>query len=220
MKHIRLAVVIPAYNEEKNLGNVLKTLCNIDIIDEIIVVSDGSVDNTVAVAKSFNVKVIELKENQGKSNAVLTGVENTSADIILMLDADLIGLSKEHIEQLIRPIISENIDMTIGVFKNGRKATDLAQTIAPFLSGQRAIKRDVFDKLKDYNFKDYGIEIALTLMSQRENISVKEVYLTDVTHIMKEEKRGFFLGFSLRMKMYWDIILFLIKFKLRCIKCL
>ena len=131
-----ISAIIPAYNEEKTIGNVLSTLSSIDFIDEIIVVSDGSCDRTVSIAKRYNVRIIELSSNQGKSNAVLKGVSSTKADIILMLDADLIGLTREHVISLIEPIINDNVDMTIGIFKNGRGVTDFAQKIAPFYLGK------------------------------------------------------------------------------------
>lgn len=209
-----VAAVIPAYNEEKTIGNVLQVLINLDTIDEIIVVSDGSQDKTTDIARDFNVRIIELDRNKGKSYAVLTGVKNTNAEIILMLDADLIGLNPEHVYRLLEPILKKEADMTIGVFKKGRGATDLAQKIAPYLSGQRAIARTVFDKLKSYKVKDYGIEMALKLMTDREKIKVKEVFLTDLTHVMKEEKRGFLIGLLSRLKMYLDILYCVIKFKL------
>lgn len=210
-----IAAIIPAFNEEKTIGPILQELCTMEILDEILVVSDGSTDNTVKIAKEYNVKVIELKKNRGKSYAVIDGVNHTDADIVLMLDADLKGLKKSHVMTLLDPVLNEDVQMTIGVFKHGRGSTDFAQKIAPFLSGQRAIKREIFQKLKNYPVKDYGIEMALTLLADAEKIKTKEVELYDLTHVMKEEKRGFITGFASRMKMYFDIVLCLIKFKLR-----
>jgi glycosyltransferase involved in cell wall biosynthesis len=209
-----VAAIIPAYNEGKTIGNVLKVLMAMKDLDEVIVVNDGSGDNTATVARNYNARVVDLPKNSGKSIAVLTGVKNTQAEIILMLDADLVGLKELHVRELLQPVYSGEAAMTIGIFKNGRGATDLAQRIAPFLSGQRALKRDVFDKLEKYPVKDYGLEIALTLMAERENIRVREVELRNLTHVMKEEKRGLLAGFLSRIKMYWDIIYCVIKFRL------
>ncbi|AYO30506.1 glycosyltransferase family 2 protein [Biomaibacter acetigenes] len=209
-----VAAIIPAYNEGKTIGNVLKVLMAMKDLDEVIVVNDGSGDNTATVARNYNARVVDLPKNSGKSIAVLTGVKNTQAEIILMLDADLVGLKELHVRELLQPVYSGEAAMTIGIFKNGRGATDLAQRIAPFLSGQRALKRDVFDKLEKYSVKDYGLEIALTLMAERENIRVREVELRNLTHVMKEEKRGLLAGFLSRIKMYWDIIYCVIKFRL------
>jgi len=213
-----VAAIIPAYNEGKTIGHVLKVLMGIKSLDEVIVVNDGSCDDTAMVARNFKARVIDLPRNKGKSTAVLTGVKNTDAEIILMLDADLVGMKETHIQELLNPVLSGETDMTIGIFKNGRGATDLAQRIAPFLSGQRALKRDVFVKLEKYPSKDYGLEIALTLMAERENVKVKEVELRDMTHVMKEEKRGFLPGFISRLKMYRDIIFCIVKFRLEVFK--
>lgn len=213
-----VSAIVPAYNEAKTIGRVLEILMNIKCLDEVIVVNDGSCDETPLIARNFKAKVIDLPQNMGKSTAVLIGVKNTDADIILMLDADLIGLKEIHIQSLLRPVLNEEIDMTIGIFKSGRGATDLAQKIAPFLSGQRALRREVFEKLEKYPVKEYGLEIALTLMAERENIRVKQVELLDLTHVMKEEKRGFLPGFLSRLKMYWDIIFCVVKFKLEVLK--
>ena len=106
-----------------------------------------------------------------------------------MLDADLIGLKDRHVMSLLQPVIDKEVDMTIGIFKSGRGATDLAQK-SRLLSGQRVISKSVFDKLKYYKVKDYGIEMALTLMAEKKN-QVKEIYLPDLTHVMKEESEEF-----------------------------
>nr|PZN05291.1 MAG: glycosyl transferase family 2 [Bacillota bacterium] len=208
-----VAAVIPAYNEERTVGNILSLLKSISLIDEIILVSDGSTDKTAHIGRSYGVSVIELTKNQGKVSAVMCGVKSTNADIVLLLDADLVGLKEEHVLDLLAPVLKGESDMTVGVFKKGRGATDLAQKIAPFLSGQRALRRWIFDKLEDYNAKDYGLEMALTAIAKKENLKVKLVVLNELTHVMKEEKRGFIIGAASRLKMYKDILAFFFKSK-------
>lgn len=200
-----VTTVIPAYNEEKTIGNVISIVKEVDLVDKIIVVSDGSEDNTVNIAKSFGVEVIELKENIGKGGAIKKGVDKSGADIILFLDADLVGLRHEHITRLLMPVINDECEMSIGIFNNGRFATDLAQKVAPYLSGQRAIKRYVIEGISDIDVTQYGVEVALTKHVKRNNIKVKEVHLENLTHIMKEEKMGIVKGVASRIKMYWDI---------------
>ena len=88
-----VTAVIPAHNEEDNIRTTLNIATSSNIIDEVIVVSDGSTDQTVEIANSYsNVKVIHLEENQGKGRAMDIGIENSYGDIILFLDADLKGL--------------------------------------------------------------------------------------------------------------------------------
>ena len=208
-----VTAIIPAYNEEKTIGNVLDVVSESPLINEIIVVSDGSWDNTVNIAKAYGIKVIELKNNIGKGGAIKAGLVECNSDIVLLLDADLIGLKKNHIYDLIYPIIYENIDMTIGIFKNGRPITDIAQKIAPNLSGQRAVKKWILDEIEDMDFVRYGIEVSLTIHVNKRSYKVKEIYLEDMTHLTKEEKFGLVHGFSSRIRMYRDIIKVLSKYE-------
>lgn len=206
-----ITCIIPAYNEEKTIGDMLDVLKKVDLVDEIIVVSDGSIDKTVDVALSKGVKVIDLKENRGKGGAMKAGIEETDADIILFLDADLIGLTQTHIENLVMPVLDGDAPMTLGVFTGGRRTTDLAQKVAPYLSGQRAIKRDLLNSMSDLELSRFGVELALTRLIEKDNIDVEVVPLPDMSHVMKEEKLGFFKGFMARLKMYWEIVNYLIK---------
>jgi len=96
--------------------------------------------------------------------------------------------------------------MTVGIFSNGRLATDLAQKVAPFLSGQRAIKRQLLLDIDGLEISRYGVEVALTRYVKKHNIRIKEIQLEDVSHVMKEEKLGIIRGFAERLKMYRDIV--------------
>ena len=106
--------IIPAYNEEKNIGHVLSVLKDVALINKVIVVSDGSTDDTVNVAKSYGVEIIELMENRGKGGAIKAGLDNFQADVVLFLDADLLGLTEKHVLNLVEPVINDEADMTIG----------------------------------------------------------------------------------------------------------
>lgn len=205
---MKVSVIIPAYNEEKTVGEVVKTVSNSGLIHEIIVVSDGSTDATPFVAKAAGAKVIVLKDNLGKGGAMMVGVQECKHDIILFLDADLIGLKADHVQRLIEPVQNGHADMTIGKFENGRIATDLAQFFAPFLSGQRAVKRFILEGINQLDLTRFGVEVALTRYVHEHRLRVKEVLLHDLTHIMKEEKFGLVKGFMARIKMYWEIALF------------
>ena len=203
--------IVPAYNEENTIGGVLAVLQDADMIDNIVVVSDGSTDDTVEVAAFYGAQVIELKENVGKGGAMKAGLDNITADIILFLDADLIGLNSLHIQKLLTPVINDEADMTVGIFDKGRIATDLAQKVAPYLSGQRAVDREVLTNISDLNMSRFGVEVALNRHIEENNVRVQEVVLEDVSHIMKEEKFGVLRGFAARMKMYWEIVKFFAK---------
>lgn len=202
-----ITAIIPAYNEEKTVAEVIKAVQSSELVDKVIVVSDGSEDETANIARTFGgIEVIELIDNLGKGGALRKGMERCDSEIILLLDADLIGLNSGHVETLIAPVKRNDADMTIGIFSKGRISTDFAQRLTPYLSGQRAIKRDIIESTSYIDITRYGLEAAVTKYARTNNVRVKEVPLYNLTHVMKEEKFGLVKGFSERVKMYWDVI--------------
>lgn len=202
---MKIKTLIPAFNEEKTIGPIIEVLNEVSLIDEIIVVDDGSSDNTFQVAKSKGATVIKLSKNKGKGAALQKGISDIDTDIILFLDGDLIGLTKKHVHKLLEPVISDQADMTIGIFKKGRGLTDLALVISPGLSGQRAIRLSELKKVKNLDKEGFGVEVALNRHFKNSG-RVKKVKLEDITHVMKEEKMGFIKGVKARTKMYIDIL--------------
>lgn len=204
-----MAAIIPAYNEAERIGNVIAAVEKVEEVDEIVVVSDGSTDGTAAVAANAGskVKVVELSTNRGKGAALLAGVQATTADLLLFLDADLLGLQPHHVRELLQPVLKGETEMAMAVFSGGRLATDLAQKIAPFLSGQRALTRRLLERIPALSVSRFGVEVALTQYVHEQGITVRRVPWRDVTHVMKEEKLGLAKGFRARLKMYWEILL-------------
>ncbi|HPL98673.1 MAG TPA: glycosyltransferase family 2 protein [Bacillota bacterium] len=212
---MNVTAVIPAYNEEQTIADVVKCVISIDKIQKVIVVSDGSTDSTAEIARECGADVIELDENVGKGGAIRAGINECGTEIILFLDADLIGLTEKHVLDLIEPVIDNKTDMTIGIFKNGRMVTDLAQKVTPYLSGQRAIKKSIIDKIPNIDITRYGVEVALTKYVDKFNVRVQEVDLPDMTHVTKEEKLGIIRGMHARLKMYWDIVKILSSYNIK-----
>lgn len=211
---MKTAAIIPAYNEAKTIGSVLNILKGCRLVDQVIVVSDGSTDSTVHEALVFDdVEVIELLENRGKGGAIKAGLDHTTAGILLFLDADLIGLTTEHVNALIRPVLDGTVPMTVGIFEKGRVATDIAQKMAPFLSGQRAVRRELLERISDLDLSRFGAEVALHRYVEDHKVEVTVVQLPDLSHVMKEEKLGFWKGLGARGKMYWEIFKYAAKIK-------
>ncbi len=203
---MNVTVIIPAYNEEQTIADVINCVKKVNKIQKIIVVSDGSRDNTAEIARKCGADVIELNENVGKGGAIKAGINKCGTEIILFLDADLIGLTEDHILDLIDPVINNKADMTVGIFKYGRMATDLAQRVSPYLSGQRAIRKSIIEKIPNIDISRYGVEAALTKYLEKCSFRVREVDLPDMTHLTKEEKLGIVKGVQERLRMYWDIV--------------
>lgn len=203
---MKTSVIIPAYNEEHTIAEVIKTVKKVPEIESIVVVSDGSTDRTVEIARSLKVKVYEMKENIGKGGAMKRGFERTNSEILLFLDADLIGLKCEHIYSLIDPIKENIADMTIGIFSQGRLITDLSQFITPYISGQRAIRRKIIDVIPDLDLSKFGVEVAINKAVKKYDYRIQTVKLYNVTQRIKEEKYGLFEGTKKRLQMYLDIV--------------
>jgi glycosyltransferase involved in cell wall biosynthesis len=201
---VKVAVVIPAYNEEKRISRVLDAVRHARWVDEVIVVSDGSTDRTAAVATAMGVRVLELPLNLGKGGAMCAGVRATDADVIVFFDADLVGLRSRHVENLVKPVL-DGADMAIGIFKNGKLWSDAAHSITPFISGQRALHRSLVDDIPWLDEVRMGAEVAINRMARRRKMKIRRVMLDGVTHTAKEKKFGFVKGTAQRAKMYAEI---------------
>lgn len=202
-----IGVIIPAYNEGGRIGEVLEVVCEIDWIDEIVVVDDGSTDRTAEKAKEHPVKVIEFPENKGKGAALEAGTKKIAADLIAFIDADLIGLREDHIGTLIDPLIADDdLMMTVGRFTGGRLSTNLSQMIAPILNGQRGLKRSFLDVLPDLSDYRFGVEIFISRYAANRSLKTAEVILEGLSQVLKEEKNGIFKGTIERYKMYGQLL--------------
>jgi len=208
----KISVVVPAYNEAGRIGAVLRPVLGSSLVDEVIVVDDGSDDGTSAEANAFPVRTISLLANGGKAAALDAGVSEARNDTLLFLDADLVGLTTAHVDRLITAYCAGSLDMAIGIFSSGRKNTDLAQKLNPYASGQRVLSRQIWERAKEYvSEMGYGIEFALSKLAAKEGWRKEHVKLDGVTHVLKEEKRGLAKGLIDRLKMYGDMIKWLFK---------
>lgn len=201
-----ISVVICAYNEAKNIGRVLKVLSKISWIDEIVVVDDCSIDDTSLEAKKYSkVEVITLSKNQGKGGALAEGINAAKNELLIFLDADLIGLTEKHLKQMLAPVIfTKEAKMTLGVFGKGEiTATNIANRIIPGISGQRVVEKKNLPVAGTFKNKRYGVDIFLTRHLPEEEIIVVE--LDGLSQVTKEDKEKFFDALKSRMKMYKDI---------------
>jgi glycosyltransferase involved in cell wall biosynthesis len=199
------AVVIPALDEEATIADVVEPALAADI-GPVLVVDDGSSDDTANAARSAGADVLRLPENRGKGGAVVAGARHLSVDVLVLLDADLTGLRAEHVLALAEPVRSGQVDMTRGRFTGGRWQTATAQQLAPQLNGQRGIRRDLLLSIPSLEHTKYGLEVALTEWARTADWRCRDVELAGVSQVMKEEKRGWLQGFSIRLRMYADIL--------------
>ncbi len=112
----KVLLVIPAYNEEKNIKKVLNEVKKEITYADIIVVNDGSDDNTSKIVKDENVSCIDMPFNSGYSNAVQTGIKyanENNYDYVIQFDADGQHIAKEA-KKLYEHIRKTNCDIVIG----------------------------------------------------------------------------------------------------------
>ena len=189
------------------MRDVLRAVQRAVAVDDVIVVNDGSSDCTADVVRSVpGVCLVNLPVNCGKGGAMWAGAQSTDADLLVFLDADLIGLKAEHVDSLVEPVKLGRYRMSVGRFGGGRHLTDLAQRVMPSISGQRCIRRDVFEQIPDLEYTRYGVEMAITRFCHHYRVPTTSVSINGVTHPMKEEKLGVVRGFLSRAKMYSQIL--------------
>ena len=210
----KVVAVIPAYNEEDRIQDTISNLRKIEIIDEIVVVDDGSDDSTEFRAKELGVKVIKLERNYGKGYAIKKAAEEVAYDYLVLVDGDL-GRTSAEVERLILPVLSDQADVTVARFGKPKKKGGLGfvkglakkgvyfytkENFNSTLSGQRVYKKEVIEKIK-YIPDRFGVEIAMTIEAFNNNFRILEV---DVEMTHRETGRDL-QGFIHRGKQFLDV---------------
>jgi glycosyltransferase involved in cell wall biosynthesis len=200
------AVLIPAYNEAGTVAAVVR-VAKEAALGPVVVIDDGSEDDTASAAEAAGAEVLRLSENRGKGGALYAGAAERSEDVIVLLDADLIGMTPAQVRSLAEPVLDDGLDMTRGVFQGGRWSTTAAQRLAPHLAGQRGLRRELLLEVPELETSRYGVEVAITDYAREAAWRTVDVPLEGVSQITKEEKRGLLRGLLVRFGMYGDIVL-------------
>lgn len=193
-KYKKVSVIIPAYNEEETVAKVVGVVKKAAYVDEIIVVNDGSSDQTESEAIKAGAKVINHETNKGKGEALKTGYKQSECDIIAFIDADIRNLTSDKVESMIKPILEGKTDITKTKFSraSGRVTELTAKPLLNFffpeisfeqpLSGQFAARKEV---LKKINFEsDYGVDVGIVIDADVLGISIMEVDIGAIEHDM------------------------------------
>ena len=194
---MKISVLIPAFNEEKNIENVVKLVQKSSIVDEIIVIDNNSDDDTALILKKLNVKTL-FCHTKGKGYAMEYGLKHAKNEIIVFLDADIPNYQDDIIFKMTNPILNEDYDFVKSCFtRDGGRVTELVAKpllellfpdvhFAQPLSGIIAGKKDFFLSL-DLE-KDYGIDIGILLDAYIENVKIKEVDIGTLENISQDWK--------------------------------
>jgi len=200
-----ISVIIPTYNEENYIGKVLENIPK--IVNEVIVVDDGSKDNTIKIIEKYPVTLIKHKKNMGKGTALKTGIKNASSNILVFMDGDMQHNPKD-ITRVVEPLLHRNVDFVntsrfLGNWKNmpllrmvfnflikkiillvsGRKITDP-------LSGFKAIKKNA---ILNIELKSQGYEFETNLIFEVLKNKLKFIEIPiDTIYNTKTSKATFF----------------------------
>lgn len=188
---MKTSIIICSYNEQKTVAAVVTACCKFMPEAEVIVVDDGSQDNSqntlTELQKQYAFVYKRLEQNKGKSWAMACGVEVASGEIILFFDADVSNVQKEHLQNLVTPLINNEADIVLGQ----PSETVIDYRINPFrlITGQRALlKKDVLPILPDIRDIRFGVETFINLYYQAHGKRFKYILLQGLKHPTKFEK--------------------------------
>lgn len=219
-----IGIVIPAYNEEAHLEVTLRALREVSSYWDILVVDDGSKDQTGTIALREGARVINLEKNYGKGYALQKGLESLNNSIVAFLDADIGDTSKEVIK-LIQPLLDDQADVTIGKidFTPGKGGFGIVKGLSQkafksltgiectsVLSGQRAFRKQKMDP-NFLNYKGYGIEFGMTVDMVQRRLRIMEIPV-EIRHRITGKD---FKGFEHRFKQFLDILVVVLTKKIK-----
>ena len=219
-----ITVLIPAHNEEKAISAVLDELVGVlkDETYEIIVIDDGSTDNTAKIVQEKRVKLIQHTHNIGYGAAIKTGIKNAANDLILIIDGDG-SYPVKAIPELLKEV--DQYDLVIGartgeevkiqLYRRPAKwflsklANYLSETKIPDLnSGMRIFRRK--DVVKIYNIlpNKFSFTTTMTLAYHTTGLLVKYVPINYYKRAGKSKIRPFKDGFNFIMLIFRTITYF------------
>lgn len=208
---LKLSVIIPAYNEEKTIKNVINDVLRVplkNIKKEIIIVDDFSTDNTRNILKKIranNIKKLFHERNLGKGSAIRTALKHATGDIILIQDADLEYSPKEY-PKMLEPIIKNKAKVVYGVrftkqHKPRYKIYYFGNLVLTFITnwlynsrisdmetGYKAFRKEVTKNIK-LKAKKFDFEPEITAKILKSGYKICEVPITYKSRSMKEGKK-------------------------------
>lgn len=192
-----ISAIVPCFNEEKSVKNVIATLLACSEIEEVIVVNDGSIDGSLKILRSFGrkIKLINFPKNHGKAMAVVAGIRKAREELILLMDADLIGLKPAHITKMIACLKEKNARVVFGNLDAHGNVYRFFDRITrklikyDFLTGERIyFRNDLLPLLPKMKNLGYGLEVFLNSEFKNEKTAI--VKLPGASPLPKEKKSG------------------------------
>lgn len=216
-----ISIIVPVFNEEETIDEVLSRIISLGkkISIEIIVVDDGSEDNSLNIIKNHDqVILIQHDNNYGKGAAIQTGIRKSTGDIIIIQDADLEYLPEE-IPRIVEPILSGKADVVFGSrfigkmegmsyshFLGNRILSIVAQilyksNITDIMTGYKAMKRHVADNIK-ITKSGFDVEIEMTCKILKSYYRIMEVPISYKYRTSGESKITYWDGLRSLMSLF------------------
>jgi glycosyltransferase involved in cell wall biosynthesis len=201
-----ISAIVPAYNESERIGTVLDTLTTYKGFSEVIVVDDGSTDDTARVAQQYPVKYVRNCINSGKGFSMNKAVRLSRNNVIFFCDADVNGLTHDIIDAITAPVCRGETEMMIGM--RNRKIYYLKFILAfiPLLGGERALTKNLWTMLPSYFKHRFRIEAGLNFYAKYYGKGFKYLVFLGLRQTIKEKKYGLVNGVKQRIGMFYDII--------------
>ena len=224
---MNVVALIPAFNEASRIGATVRAVRAIEGVSTVLVIDDGSADETAAVARGAGAEVLTLERNAGKGAALAAGLERIRADVdvVVLLDADL-EESAVQAASLLEPVTSGDADMSIATFPRptGKAGFGFVMRLARWgirrfggdfdagapLSGQRALNRRAVEAVLPIA-AGYGVEVALTIRALRAGLRLVEIPTT-MAHAATGRDLA---GFVHRGRQFLDVAGALVRIALR-----
>ncbi|MCI0478965.1 glycosyltransferase [Candidatus Uhrbacteria bacterium] len=200
-----VAAIVAAFNEEKTVGPIVKTLAESGRFRDVIVISDGSTDRTADIARENGASLVhQFPWKHGKGAAMMHGVSHTDAPVLFFCDADLHGLTVGHLDAVMKPVLEGKMAMCVGIRDRGPFLMKVAAWL-PLIGGERALERRVFEDIPDRYLQGFMVEGAMNYYCRSRRLPYGTVELPGLTIVRKMQKVGFWKGLKEYIHMGWQI---------------
>ena len=196
--------VMPARNEAPTIAANIAATLGCRYVRRLIVVDDGSRDDTAEIARRAGAEVIQRPGSTGsKAHAMRDGVAASDASHVLFVDADCTGLTSAHLDAICEPVLEGRAEMSLGAFDYGW--LNWLVLVCPPLSGERIIPRWVWDSIPPEKLVGYTIEIRIDEVIAEGRYRTHACTMEGVSHRTKRVKFGVVDGFRRTWRMYRDL---------------